>query len=52
MNTAPPGSENGIGRLSATSPTTGCSRDAVSWKARVSKPIWAKLRWKLSLSVG
>ncbi len=52
MNTAPPGSEKGIGRRSATIPTTGCSNEAVSWKARVRSPIWAKFRWKLCFRVG
>ena len=35
----PTGSEYGIGRLSVYMPTTGCSSDAVTWKARVSRPI-------------
>ena len=31
-------SEYGIGRLSVTSPTIGCSSEAVSWKAKVISP--------------
>ena len=36
------GSENGVGRLSVTMPTTGCSSDAVNWNANVISPICPK----------
>ena len=36
------GEENGIGQRSVTVPTTGCRNEAVTWKAKVSSPIWAK----------
>ena len=36
------GSEYGCGRRSVTIPTTGCSIEAVSWKASVISPIWPK----------
>ena len=45
-------SENGWRYLSATMPTTGCSTEAVAWKASVRMPIWPKSRWKLSFSIG
>ena len=35
-------SENGCAFLSVTCPTTGCSNDAVNWKASVISPICAK----------
>ncbi len=40
----PAGSEYGIGQRSVTMPTPGCSSEAVTWKAIVSRPIWTKSR--------
>ena len=44
LHPIPTGKENGTGRRSVYSPTTGCSSDAVSWNASVMAPICAKLR--------
>ena len=32
-----------IGRLSVTSPTAGCSSEAVTWNTKWRRPIWVKL---------
>ncbi len=40
----PTGSEKGCGRRSLTMPTTGCSIEAVNWKASVINPTWEKSR--------
>ena len=51
-NPMPTLSEKGIGLRSVTMPTSGWSRLAVTWKAKVIRPIWLKLRFSVSLMIG